>query len=485
MELQKLELGPILGHTTGKSAKIWGKAPSGINGKTYLVARIVESGDSAISMWPVFDDGSFNEGAGVVEIEFDEDLLNEHNNKVKYEIGCVLFDGAASEFPFSEVDWDNSDYGYISLGHAGRSGINILLGSCRHCGVNDNYPRDGDTAFRTIANEHLNQIDFIMMTGDQVYADFNDGDSSHPNRGAKTKEEYFKKYEQAYSLENFKKVVRDKPTYMILDDHELWNDYYRYSDEVERRDPERFEAAISSYLAHQAILSPNTYPPNTLSVSQYPELDYKFEKGPYKFYVLDLRTKRNYGGATGPMMIDEDQEQDLINWINENKDHPYPKFIVSGIPVIPDFKGPFSQSTEKWGGFTEQRKRILDRITREGRFVFLSGDVHVSYVASLTRDGEDSPFVHNIVSSAFNWPQIGFQNWHFVWDKRLKEHQNDEPQEGDAGLVPEFYGPQRTFGEIVKTDNYAVLSAESNRIVVDYYKSNSGSQVGNSVVIEF
>lgn len=485
MELQKLALGPILGHTTASSAKIWGKAPASMPTDVYIVARIIDTDNYGISRWPVFEENAFNGGAGVVEMTFDENLITAHGERLRYQIGWIEYDGDTADFPFSEVNWQHADEGLITSGHAGGERLNFLLGSCRHCGKGDDYPQDGDTAFRTLRNHHIDQIDFMIMAGDQVYADLDDGDVWAPNRGAKTQSAYFKKYQQAYSLENFKQVVRSKPTYMMLDDHELWNDYYRYSDDTDRRDPVRYRAAMSAYLAYQAILSPNSYEPNALSPQPFPDLDYQFEKGPYRFFVLDLRTKRNYGAANGPMMIDENQETQLLEWIETNKDHPYPKFIVSGIPVIPDFHGPISHATEKWGGFTEQRKRILDRITREGRFIFLSGDVHVSYVASLTRENEDSPFVHNIVSSALNWPQIGFQNSHFVWHKRLKEHEYDEPQQDEVGLMPEFIGPQRTLGEIVKADNYAILSVDDDRVEINYYRSNTGGQIGDPVVIEF
>ncbi len=49
------------------------------------------------------------------------------------------------------------------------SSTTFIFGSCRHYGYTDN--RQGDKAFRNIVEGKLHSSDFLLMCGDQIYAD--------------------------------------------------------------------------------------------------------------------------------------------------------------------------------------------------------------------------------------------------------------------------------------------------------------------------
>lgn len=505
METKKLVLGPILGHTSDNYLTVWGRAAPSPGRISFLVGRLLKDGqvlDIAHSQWPVWDSNDGFDGAGIIKLNIPADAFNSSDIGLTYQLLSVDLLPDEDITDSHEPNWELASLGSVNSSHAGNENISFLLGSCRHMGVYDSSegdqqnPKQGDRTFKNIVTKHIDRIDFNLFTGDQVYADHDDGVSIEVNKGATDKQKYYEKYMQAYSQQYFSELVRNRPTYMILDDHELWNSYNRYSPEPKYNDPERFRAGMTAYLAHQGILSTNEYKPTVLDEIEYPSLYYKFSKGNYRYFVMDLRTTRNEEAEPEAEMIDEAQEDALREWISENHDHPYPKFIVSSIPLVPDFSGLGSNWKDKWGRFSEQRKRILDLISREDKIVFLSGDVHVSYVAAMYRDGESQPFSHNIVSSALNWPMIGYQRFHFRWGKRLKNTYDDDPKLGDfSGISARLLGPNEhdeedeiddgfeSIFDIEKRNCYAIVTAEPNKVTVEYFRGRNGKKAGNTMTL--
>ena len=94
----------------------------------------------------------------------------------------------------------------------------FAFGSC--------FRRDGKDpgeAFRHIL-EHQKDLAFLMMLGDQIYAD--EWLYNGLGRVAVTREEYRQVYLHTWSDPDLRALLARLPVYMILDDHEVDNDWH-------------------------------------------------------------------------------------------------------------------------------------------------------------------------------------------------------------------------------------------------------------------
>lgn len=311
---------------------------------------------------------------------------------------------------------------------AGQGGgkLSFLLGSCRypgllrkvkladrifgpmgrHCGLDDAAPDRPPARF-------------VLMVGDQIYAD-----KLHrwiPIGRADTYEEFQERYLTAYGSRNMRRLLRNVPTYMILDDHEIEDNW---TQDRLRRDGKRelFDYAIGAYMSYQWSHGPRSFGRR---------LFYQFTCAGYPFFVLDTRTQRFKDvikGSTldnhmlGRPSIDPDhpsQLDRLLDWLksNQRENQNVPKFIVSASVFVPngmDERIGFGDderldSSDSWPAYPETRRAILKCIVENGiqNVVFLSGDIHCSNVAEMHFEGSAAAGeikAFSITSSAFYWP---------------------------------------------------------------------------------
>jgi alkaline phosphatase D len=162
--------------------------------------------------------------------------------------------------------------------------LSFLIGSCRYPGLLWKI-KEADRIFAPMA-EHLRSrrndpaVRFTLMIGDQIYADtFN---RLIPIMLADTYEEFQERYIQAYSAPNLRQLLRSCPTYMTLDDHEI-EDNWTQDRLTEPGKHRLFNLAIGAYMSYQWSHGPRTW--GRL-------LYYQFECAGYPFFVLDTRTQR-------------------------------------------------------------------------------------------------------------------------------------------------------------------------------------------------
>jgi alkaline phosphatase D len=95
----------------------------------------------------------------------------------------------------------------------------FLLGSCRYPGLLWKR-KEADRIFRPMLKQHEERsVNLSLMAGDQIYADmFN---RLLPIGLADTYEEFQERYHIAFGSRNMRKLLGRVPTYMILDDHEI------------------------------------------------------------------------------------------------------------------------------------------------------------------------------------------------------------------------------------------------------------------------
>ena len=124
--------------------------------------------------------------------------------------------------------------------------------------------------------------DLMLMIGDQIY-DVGMADSETDTDG--WFERYVRRYNQLWAYQPLRDVLRRTPTCMMLDDHEVKDDWgVTTIDDIGRH---RWQAALSAYRRFQDPLNP---PGRTVPTVW----DYGWRSGPIAFYMLDERSHRGF-----------------------------------------------------------------------------------------------------------------------------------------------------------------------------------------------
>ena len=158
--------------------------------------------------------------------------------------------------------------------------LSFLLGSCRYPGLLWKR-KQSDRIFRPMLDSAQDRAGarFVLMVGDQIYADmFN----RVPVGLADTYEEFQDRYHAALGSRNMRRLLRHVPTYMILDDHEI-EDNWAQDRMRDRKKRLLFNVAIGAYCSYQW-----THSPRNFGMRLY----YSFECAGYPFFVLAARGRR-------------------------------------------------------------------------------------------------------------------------------------------------------------------------------------------------
>lgn len=457
--LREPHLGPIVGHTTDRSCRLWiraldsgdRKADLADDRRTVGVITVVAENDQdlAVNARPVFyfrlrreydRSGTFNLGIDrslgghgapfplkpdtpyrvrMASLSVDDPLPNEED-----------LDGAllAQRLPAPEVWRTEFDRDALKQHEAtfrtfkapadADPTLSFLLGSCRYPGILF-QEREADQIFTPMLQEARGRegrgpARFALMVGDQIYADkFNRFFLGR----ADTFQEFQERYHTAWGSLAMRRLLRNLTSYMILDDHEIEDNWTQ--DRINKSaGRDLYLNAIRAYLSYQWSHGPRTW--------EGP-LYYTFECNGYPFFVLDTRTQRYTdeddiladNHLLGRPALDPNEPNQLnrfLSWLSQQQKTrgAVPKFVVTPSVFVPNevatTKGPAKQvKDDSWPAFPETRRAVLGQIVRDKvqNVVFLAGDIHCSNVASMRFDG--SPAARalraaSITSSAFYWP---------------------------------------------------------------------------------
>jgi phosphodiesterase/alkaline phosphatase D-like protein len=201
-------------------------------------------------------------------------------------------------------------------------------------------------------------------------------------------EKFAARYEQAFSTREFRRLARQLPLYMAIDDHEIDDNWSRDRLDEGRQAERLFFTAAASYAAYQYSHSPRNV--------AAPGFNYEFDAGGYPFLVLDTRTQRSHRGSGSPAILEDRQMTELERWLKDRKTRPGPKFIVTGSVLFPGLWRHHSPrpaglpphdelAADNWQMAQEQRRKVLAFLTTNEvrNVVFLSGDYHCSATATL------------------------------------------------------------------------------------------------------
>lgn len=490
MKLKKLKAGPLVGHTTANSARIWAKGAKG----ECLVVRYKSTNNQYVVITPE-PFWSFFDYTCVVEIKINSNVTNQ---KVSYQaVSICERDLESLDELNTSIDWSKiKEFTFNLFPDSNCQEVSFILGSCRHQGVGlglgflAGVSALGLFTRRSFALNSISKlareesIDFLLFAGDQVYCDMPKhyfGISVPLPISPLTYKSYCQKNYKAFKQRPFKNLTSVIPTYMIFDDHEIKNDWSRYNYQNDNGEDipgevRKLESGLRCYQAYQANHGPSVELEGLEhSIENFTPLKskhyYTFSCGDTGYFVLDVRSEREKPDSLGiSKMVSSEQFDELANWLKGEGDrqgrHSRVKFIVSPVPVLPDVKGGWHLGAPKdvWTSYPLQRKKLLKLAYDNKNVFFLSGDVHCSYIsqADFCDNGENKT-LYNIVSSALNWPMIGLQDgWSFD-TQDLKWVQNESEFAYIENSVQQW--PEK----VITRNNFCKIDVNSDFVSISFY----------------
>lgn len=385
----------ILGHTTDTSAKIWVRASA--RWPVAFLQLINPANNKILTEFPI----PTQESEFFTAVQEFSGLAADTDYKVKVAFGKTLEDPADALVRDAYAEGRFKTFPKTS-----KQSFTFLLGSCNlhSLGILERPDQAWISISRIAAKT---QARFMIHAGDQIYADI-------PFKPEASLEHYRNKYLDAWDdCIPAKRVLTELPHYMVLDDHEIINNYENGRGELGSTLP---RIALKAYWEFQ-----HSHNPATLGAPD--QYYYSFSYGDVQFIVLDTRTSRI---SSLEQMIDDKQLKSLLTWMTQHKNST--KFIVTSVPFVGVVK---NSKQDKWcdPAFKGQREKILGHILKNGisNVVFLTGDMHTSYCADLEisdRAGNKT-VLHELMSSPIN---------QFTPDLPLEFHYESPRTETDGGI---------------------------------------------------
>ena len=452
--IEPLTVGPIVGHTDANSVRLWGRADSdaievGQYGQCIGVVRIKHEEGGRYENPRFF---KMNPNFDFTGVQGFTDLLPDLN--YNFQMGWFCSKGGWNDLPDEgQLNWgDASSGGFKTQSNDPSASREFVFGSCRYLlrlfGGNW-FDSRGDKTFRSILRQidDGNNIDLLLMIGDQIYAD--DLAFLYPDESI---EKYLERYQVAFSQPYIRRLMGSTPTYMTLDDHEIEDNWPQKSSERDMM--VKYPAAIHAYQTYQMSHSPLIPMNNEGRLTGTPaHFYYTFSNGCCDFFVTDTRTERDEN-----QIISNTQMGVLLTWLGNGSSRV--KIIVTSVPFFPDLVSE-SAKEDKWSGFINQRDRIIDYIRNNDiqKVIFLSGDVHSSMSGEIRINSKGMKVrkVLSIISSSFFWPYPHPKRRFFEMDGNVK---SDSTSGGY---------PLENTSKVVSDDNFTRLKVSQEQVMVTVY----------------
>jgi cholesterol oxidase len=216
------------------------------------------------------------------------------------------------------------------------------------------------------------QLSHLLLIGDQIYSDATAGLFDPKNRRGR----FDDSYREVWTAPNARSVLRRLPTYMMMDDHEVSDDWHP-EDRTPKTMPRARAWGLVAFEDYQLSHSPRRQPKRTSNRrNREPtgSYHYCFESGGFQFFVCDTRSTRK--GRT--RIISDEQMSALEAWL-ANPEHARddrPMFVVSPSVVLPKSR---TEGADDWSGFPGSLEVMLGHVAKHKRkVVFLCGDSHLA-----------------------------------------------------------------------------------------------------------
>jgi len=339
----------------------------------------------------------------------------------------------------------------------------FALASCQYVpGLVDRVP--AQASYRRLAQRlellappHRPQL--LVLAGDQVYVDQTAG-LFVPAGG----DDVGQAYALTFRLEALRQVMASLPTYPLLDDHEVMDDWEPGPDPCATP---AVRAALEGYFAQQHKVVRGIGP-----VGDQRPFDYRIAPAGFPFYMLDTRSTRERRALRGDAQaaaqaVPLDRAAiraeaglgDLAKWLAAAP-AALPKFIVSPVALFPMprtavFGDPAQRlGLDDWSGYPASQRALLEllRDTTARHVVVLSGDRHMSSVSSLWLQAKAGPVeVISVVSSGLYapWPFANARPDAFWLDGKV-----------ELGAVPGAFSATMATAAVGAGNGFAMLQVE-------------------------
>lgn len=447
----KPTVGPILGHTTSRHARIFLRGGPDDHSPVFAGIRYRRTGDSA---WSTARFATLHPSRDMTAVI----VLDGLSADTRYDYQAGWFTTMSPVHTIETVQelplqWPRDIYQLHTASGKSNAPSRYIVGSCRYLRVTlgvPSAPAKGDRIFAAIhdlAHSTPTPINALVMTGDQVYVD--DLNVIAPDHKY---QDILHKYRTAFSQPHIKKLMSQLPTYMILDDHEI-EDNWPANESAS--DKSLFKNAMAAYELYQASHGPaHTLQTNGQLTNTLEHYWYQFGEGDIQWFVTDSRTRRNLS-ANDRRILDTEQEYALLKWLIHSPARV--KFVVTSVMFYPDRK---SHGDDAWKAFPEQRLRLLKTIRshRLKNVIFVSGDVHGSLTSRLTHSEDPDFEVHTIVSSPLcNSALLPYAKAStFILDQPLASV-------ADGEYRHELSSP------VISEDNFAQLEIDADQLRVTFH----------------
>lgn len=225
---------------------------------------------------------------------------------------------------------------------------------------------------------------FTIFCGDQIYVDTASITTpKHP-----VYDTYKNRYDECWSLDGAAEFFSHQSCYMILDDHELANNF----DNAKKNLAENKKIGLQVYDDFQHVHNPDTAPGTYY---------YNFDYGNVSFFVFDTRSERN---SCSNLIITPTQMNSFIDWLSANMNKL--KIVVCPVPFIIQTT---HEEDDKWYGedFKDDHRKILNKLLEDKitDIFFITGDVHSAVHGrySATDDTQEEEYIwHEFMSGPLN-----------------------------------------------------------------------------------
>lgn len=265
------------------------------------------------------------------------------------------------------------------LGHPNE--LSFFAAGCRHPGLTGYEEERSDFTLKSLAKTiHLDNPKFMLMLGDQIYSDARAGVFDQST----LIERLIPRYRNAFGSLGFKNVAKRLPLYMVIDDHEIIDNWSTEHNHINELHEALVSNAKSAFYVYQRSHGPKLRVKDTFAN--------EFHHGSFQFLSLDTRsnkTRLKTREKNEPSIMSKSQWAYLTRWIKK-QDKQIPKFILTGSVVFPGVKenvgSPAPRQADNWQMSESERIRLLKLIVDNelNNVVFISSDYHCSAVSTIS-----------------------------------------------------------------------------------------------------
>lgn len=269
--------------------------------------------------------------------------------------------------------------------------LTFFAAACRHPGLTGfEYARADESLLKAGASAGSRHPRFMLLLGDQIYADARAGiiDTQSPI------EKLLPRYRDAFgSSRGFRLLAQTLPLYMVMDDHEINDDWSQDQALASTSNAVLASNAKAAFKVFQYAHGPGAPADLQNPTAPVEGFNYSYTHSGFPFIVLDTRTQRTR--LPERRILHVSQWRWLEAWLlAEQKKGAHPKFVVSGSVVVPGLKKcnglPAPRGADTWQMSAPERRRLLSFIADNhiANVVFVSSDYHCSAAAEIS-------FTHN------------------------------------------------------------------------------------------